>query len=203
MTNIKELLKKAVKIYDKYAQRYAQYNYHKLLQFQLNKFITLLPGKKVLDVGCGPGRDVEYFKDEGLDIIGVDISKGMVEEAKKRVDAQIKKMDLLKLKFKKNNFDGVWCVMTLNLIPKEDINLAITQMNNVLVLNGIVFISVKEGQGVQVKQDKRYDNETKVLVLYKLGELEQTLKDNGFEIINSTITKSSHTNFVEIFAKKI
>ena len=56
-----EKLKEAIRTYDKIAEIYAKYTYEKVVQFQINKFISMLRGKKILDAGCGSGRDVEYF----------------------------------------------------------------------------------------------------------------------------------------------
>jgi len=106
---MKDVLKQAVQTYNKIAKIYSDYTYNKIQQYQLTKFISMLPGKRVLDAGAGSGRDVEYFLNEGYDAIGIDISEGMLKEAKKRVPKKsvFKKMDFRKLKFKKESFDGI------------------------------------------------------------------------------------------------
>lgn len=77
--------KTAIKTYNKIAKTYSKLTFSKINQYHLNKFISMLPKKaKVLDAGCGPGRDVQYFKDYGIDIIGIDAAEKMIEEAKKK-----------------------------------------------------------------------------------------------------------------------
>ena len=116
--NIEEKIKKAIETYNKYASIYAEHTKNKLLQFQLAKFVSMLPKKgKVLDAGCGPGRDTAYLQEDGLDVVAVDISEGMIEEAKKN-DVKAIKGDLLNI-ISNEEFDGIWCMATLADIPKS------------------------------------------------------------------------------------
>lgn len=74
-----------------------------------------LPEKKdanILDVGCGPGFFAAILGSQGYHVTGVDISKGMVKEAKERVeklgiDADFKVMDSHKLNFSDESFDVI------------------------------------------------------------------------------------------------
>lgn len=194
-----------IPLYDKYARVYAENTNLKLLQFQLNKFISMLKKKaKILDVGCGCGRDAEYFKSEGFSVIGIDLSEGMLNEAKNKVkDAELIKMDMRKLDFKKNTFNGIWCVASLLEIQKNEVVQVLKEFNKVLKKEGILFISTKEGEGEQSSRKEIYGNEPKFYSFYKQTELEDLLKDNGFEIIHSIVSETDGIKWVEIFAKKI
>ena len=200
---MKDKIKEALETYNKFAKLYADYTEPKLLQFQLNKFISLLKGKKVLDVGCGAGRDIAYFKDEGLDVMGIDISDGLLEEAKKRVKANVKKMDLLNLKFKESEFDGVWCMATLADIPKKEAVKALQGINKILKKDGVFYVAVKEGKGEEFVKKPKYQDSIRFYSYYEQVELENLLKENGFSIVNSVISDDQGTEWVEIFAKKI
>ena len=198
MSNIEE----AIKSYDEIASLYADYTYPKLLQFQLNKFISLLVGKKVLDVGCGPGRDLQYFKEEGLDVTGIDISKGMLRECKRRTGIMGLQMDMRKMSFQDNAFDGIWCMSSLSDIPKEDNLKVINEFYRVLKRGGVVYIAVKEGTEMEIVKKKKYNDLPRIYIYYKRVELEELLK-RKFVILSSTTTNDQGTNWVEIFAKKI
>jgi len=201
---MKEKIKEAVKTYNKIAELYAKYNYEKLLQFQLSKFISLLPGKKVLDVGCGMGRDVEYFMEEKLDVIGIDLSKKMIDEAKKRVKkGKFKVMDFTKMSFKDETFDGVWSMAAFFHIPHENMTEVLKEMNRVLKKNGVIYVAVKEGEGEKEVVTPKYKDQPRVFVLYKQIEMEEFLKETGFSIINSTTSQEElGDRWVEIFARK-
>lgn len=197
---IKEKIKASIEIYNKFAQAYITHTSNKLLQFQLNEFISMLPKKaKVLDVGCGAGRDAEYLTEEGLDVLGIDIATQMIKEAKKK-KIKVKKKNILDLK--KGDFDGIWCMATLSDIPKSEINTVLTNFHNLLNENGIVYIAVKEGEGEKFEEKERYENQPRFYAYYKQDELEKNLAENNFKIIKSTKTNDQGVNWIEIFARK-
>jgi len=202
---MKDKIKEAVKTYNKIAELYSKYNFEKLLQFQLSKFISLLPGKKVLDVGCGMGRDVAYFMEEGLDVIGIDLSEKMIEEAKKRVKkGKFKIMDFRKVDFKDKTFDGIWSMAGFVHIAKDEMPKLLKEMNRVLKEEGIIYIAIKEGQGEKEVKAPKYKGEPRVFVLYQQLELEEFLKEAGFEVVNSDTSQEEFGDkWVEIFAKKV
>lgn len=200
---MEDKLKQAVLTYNKIAKLYAEFNKDKLMQFQLNKFISLLPKKaKVLDAGCGPGRDAEYMHEDGMDVTGIDISEGMVEEAKKRVPKiTFKVMDMRSLTFKDATFDGIWAMASLFNIPKEEIPKVLKEFKRVLKPDGIVFIAVKEGEGEKIIKKPKYNHEPIYMVFFNQQELEEFLTDAGFEIAHSITSKDENTTWIEIFAK--
>ncbi len=200
--NIKENIKKAIETYNKYASIYSEYTKNKLLQFQLASFVSMLPNKgKVLDAGSGSGRDSSYLREDGLEVVSVDISEGMIKEAGKN-GVKVIKGDLL-LMVSNEEFDGIWCMATLADIPKKDNNKLIKNFHKALKNNGILFIAVKEGEGEQLIEKERYGNSLRFYALYKEDELNNLLKENGFEIIESVVSNDEGTNWVEIFAKKV
>src|SRR3989344_5687310 len=194
--------KDAIKIYDEIASVYADYVFPKLLQFQLNKFISLLTGRKILDAGSGPGRDLIYFKEEGLDVVGIDVSKGMLRECKRRTGITCLEMDMRKMNFEVETFSGVWCMASLSDISKEDSPKAINEFHRVLKHGGVLYIAVKEGIGVGVVKKKKYNGIERTYVYYKQNELEDLLKKK-FIILNSNVSDDNGTKWIEIFAKKI
>ncbi|HLC57594.1 MAG TPA: class I SAM-dependent methyltransferase [Candidatus Nanoarchaeia archaeon] len=201
---VKEEIKEAIKAYDKIASLYASYKSEKLLQYQLNKFISLLKGKKILDAGCGTGRDVDYFNEEGVEAVGIDISKGMLEEAKKRVPGgKFIHMDFSKTKFPDNSFHGIWCMASLGDVTKDDISKVLKEFNRLLDKQGILYTAVKHGKGQEVVKKRKYNDLPRLYVYYEKAELEDFLKKAGFSIINSIVSEDEGREWLEIFAKKI
>ena len=95
----------AVKLYDKLSQVYDDYFSENA--DHLDEFLALVPkGGKILDVGCGTGKDTGYMASKGFEIIGVDLSEGMLAKAKaKYPDLDLRLEDMRKLDFPKNNFE--------------------------------------------------------------------------------------------------
>lgn len=205
MNLLKEAIKKTVETYNKFAKIYADRYHSKVLQYQLNIFVSMLSGKKILDVGCGSGRDVAYFLEEGLEPLGIDISDGLLEEAKKRVPkGNFMKMDMLSLKFDKESFDGIVALDSFLHIPKAEGKKVLANFFKILKPNGPLYLCVKEGEGESFIERKEHDNNQRFFAFYKQVELEELLKSIGFKIVEviNDDTDSEGRSWIEIFAKK-
>jgi ubiquinone/menaquinone biosynthesis C-methylase UbiE len=173
-----------------------------------NKFISMLNiNDLILDLGCGYGRDANIFCDKGFNVIGIDLSKNMIEEAKKINKAKFFVMDLRKLNFEDNYFNAIWACASFLHIQKKDILKALKESHRVLKKGGILFVSVKEGEGEILKTDFRYGKVKKFFAFYKENEIKNKLIKAGFEIIEINIKnfKNSYQpgNIINIFCKKI
>ena len=74
--------KQVIKVYNKIAPHYAnEFDSNPDAKF-LNIFIKYLNGKKILDIGCGTGKQTKFLYDHGFDVEGVDLSSGMLKIAK-------------------------------------------------------------------------------------------------------------------------
>lgn len=75
----------------------------------LKQFIKKLPEKpKVLDLGCGVGGESKRLVGLGATVIGIDNSEKSIEIAKENIpEAEFYLMDILKMKFHPNSFNGV------------------------------------------------------------------------------------------------
>ncbi len=195
--------KQAVNTYNKIAKLYADYTYTKLMQFQLTKFISLLKGKKVLDAGCGGGRDVEYFKEEGLSVLGIDISEEMIKEAKKRVSgARFEVMDFSDIKLKDSTVDGVWCMAGFLHTPRDEIVKVLKEFFRVLKKEGVVYVAVREGVGEKEIRKEKYGNEPRTYVYFSKEELVGYLEEAGFSIVEAEVNDDGGKKWVEIFGEK-
>jgi trans-aconitate methyltransferase len=67
-----------------YARRIADELRHKPLDCELlDRFATQTRGGEVCDMGCGPGHVGRYLRDAGASVFGLDLSPGMLEQARK------------------------------------------------------------------------------------------------------------------------
>jgi ubiquinone/menaquinone biosynthesis C-methylase UbiE len=74
--------------------------------------------KRILCLGCGAGEECGHLKSLGAkEVIGVDISKGLINEAKKKFPKiEFKVMDMEKLKFENSSFDLVYSSLVLHYV---------------------------------------------------------------------------------------
>lgn len=202
MSEIKKQIQQALETYGKFAKVYADYTFTKLPQFHLNKFISLLKGKRILDAGCGAGRDVQYFMDEGFTAIGIDNSLKLLSEAKSRVKGSFMHMDFRNLEFDRNNFDGIWCVASLSDVDDDDCKKTLKEFCNVLKNEGVLFASVREGHGQEIINNPRYENNPRYYNKYTKEKIEGFLKDSGFTVISCSQFKDENKSWIEVFARK-
>lgn len=88
------------------------------------ELVQATQGDTVLDVGCGNLRDISRLARQGIECVGVDLSKGMIQEGLKKIKKnKLKNVDLLigsatNLPLRKETFDKVICSEVIEHIPK-------------------------------------------------------------------------------------
>jgi len=92
--------------------------------------------ERILDVGCGIGSFEQNLP--SLNIIGLDISEEMLEEAKKRSDKAFVQGNAEKLEFKDSTFDAVFTVTTLEFL--DDYRKAVSEMARVTKPEGKILV---------------------------------------------------------------
>lgn len=192
-------LNETLNTYEKDVDRYIQKLEFPLPKKELDNFIGLLNGKKILDAGCGAGRDSKYFFDKGLDVIGIDMSKNMISAAKKRANANFLVMDIRKTDFSDEFFDGIWCCNTLLHLNKINLGTVINEFRRILKKGGILFIATKYGEG---KIAKKSEKGTKYFFLYQENYLKGIFQNQGFEIMSIKKYKQRDEDFIDIILKK-
>jgi len=94
------------------------------------RFAALLqPGSRVLDAGCGPGRDLVRLTERGHKGIGIDLNMDFARMA--RTHASTVRGDLRRLPFAPRTFDAIWASASLIHLPPEDAALALRELARV------------------------------------------------------------------------
>ena len=108
-------------------------------------FLNNIPqGGKILDLGCGSGRDTKAFIDRGYSVTAVDGSPSLCEMAKVQLGIEVECSDFNELNYKEE-FDGVWACASLLHCSRENLPNIIDKIKNALVPNGVVYMSFKYG----------------------------------------------------------
>ena len=109
-----------------------------------DKFIHALNGPKVLDFGCGSGRDAKYFLESGLQVTAVDGSEEMCRYASEFTGIQVQNMLFQDLDAQ-NQYDGIWACSSILHLPKNELHVVLSKMVDALRDDGIIYTSFKYG----------------------------------------------------------
>ena len=141
----------------------------------------LLPGCKILDLGCGSGRDSAYFSSLGFAVTAVDGS----EELCKRVQANYG-LHALCIKFEElsfvSEFDAVWACASLLHVKKADMPNVLEKVSAALKPGGVLYASFKYGSEERISNGRFFNDYTEkdldTLLTSKLSLLEYWITED-------------------------
>jgi ubiquinone/menaquinone biosynthesis C-methylase UbiE len=171
---------------EEYGRRYFHEFDHKPFDREtLDRFAERVRGQgPVCDMGCGPGEVACYLRARGVeDVLGVDISPGMVEQARKlNPGVTFHQGDMLNLEAEDNSWGGIAAFYSIIHIPRDQVVAALREMRRVLKPEGLLLLTFHVGQeGVHL--DEWWGNEVAVDFYYfEPGEMKGYLESAGLEI---------------------
>jgi SAM-dependent methyltransferase len=172
----------------------------------VEKFAKTLTGKRVVDVGCGPGHDTWHFAKLGFDATGIDLSNEMIKRAKtlRKVENPPKFIvgDMLELEeaFSENSFDGAWACASLLHIPKSKVQQVLSGLRKIVSDGGKVYIGVKKGEGEKVVAEDKYGVPMERKFTYwQEDELRSILKEAGFKVERVDTGEGGETTWLNFF----
>ncbi len=151
-----------------------------------NWFSPYIRNKKVLDIGCWSGTLEKLFKGSGADVTGIDVEESPLVDARKLfpkykfVNASVTEQ----MPFKKNSFDVVFFLMTIEHLPKGTELKSLKNINMVTKKKGLLFLSTINDRGIGNYLDPAYLMGHKH---YKMDSLAKMLNKCGFEIIEKKV----------------
>ncbi len=99
----------------------------------------------ILDLGCGPGRDLRCFKSLGHEAIGLDGSAEFAAMARDFSGCEVLHQDFLALDLPAARFDGVFANASLFHVPSQELPRMLCQLHECLKLDGVLFSSNPRG----------------------------------------------------------
>lgn len=113
--------------------------------------------QKILDVGCGSGRDSVFFANQGFEVIAIDGSKSLIELAQQtdtRIDWQCLRFDEIAKQSWQNQFTGIWACASLLHMPFDDLTKLLNDLIRCLKSDGILYASFKYGDSEREKDGR-------------------------------------------------
>lgn len=166
---------KTIRYYDENAEYYYAQTVGLDLCHLYAPFMTHIPdGGRILDAGCGSGRDSLYFKRHGYSVTAFDASKAMVRFSSELIGQAVLHLTFDEIAFEKE-FDGVWACASLLHVPRSKAAETITRLANALKGGGVLYVSLKRSSGQQVMKGRTYtfyDEASLSVLLRNIGTLE-------------------------------
>lgn len=146
-----------------------------------DRFTAHVPAHgRILDAGCGSGRDSRAFMEQGYEVVAFDASSEMCRMASELIGQQVLEMRFEDMEFE-DEFDGVWACASLLHVPYDGLPDALGRINRSLMTAGALYVSFKYGEGMKLRGERQFSDFTEETV-------RPLLEGAGFAIIESGIT---------------
>ncbi|MCX6969412.1 MAG: methyltransferase domain-containing protein [Verrucomicrobia bacterium] len=167
-------------------------------EFESRLLRTFEKSRRILDVGCGTGRDLGFLLKNGKDAFGVDASQAMLTAAQSaleadglRVDGRLLEAELPDLsRFDEGEFDGILCSAVLMHLPEDKIFDTVYALRRVLKPGGTLLVSVPCSRS-DVDPATRRDAHGRLFSDLPPAKLQLLFERVGFSVRNSEIVADS------------
>ena len=143
--------------YDRYPEVFDEKFERHMREYNLphaDAFLAALPGRRILDIGSGPGNHSAYFRDRGFEPLCGDPSEAMLRLCRmKGLRAEPMTLETFDLG---RRFDGVWANASLLHLRKSDVPAALSRIDRHLCPGGAFGCDVKEGRGEGMEANQNY-----------------------------------------------
>jgi SAM-dependent methyltransferase len=113
---------------------------------QIDAFMKKLPaGGRILDLGCGPGRDSLVFIEKGFDVMAVDGSSAMAREASSNLGIPVQVVEFSDMPWSEE-FDGIWASASLLHVPRAALGSILALVHRALKPGALFYASFKGGE---------------------------------------------------------
>lgn len=189
--------KQTVEFYNNNVKDYATKTLSIDVSHEREKFMSCLkPGAKLLDVGCGSGRDLNAFQSAGFEVVGVDGAEEMCIHARRHSGCKV-----YHSKFEDftpgQPVDGIWAMASLVHTSDKDLPELIVWMWSWLKPGGVFFTCFKDTSSAGVSEASRFFNGFTIKELKRLfGALE------GVEVLETWASDGFNTTWQNIILRK-
>lgn len=122
----------------------------------LLRHIQSRPPFKILDFGCGPGRDLRAFVERGHEVTGLEGAPALADMARAHGGCEVWQQDFLHLDLPAEQFDGVFANASLFHVPRQELPRVLRQLHATLKPGGVLFSSNPRGNNEETINGERY-----------------------------------------------
>ncbi len=145
----------------------------------------LLPSSRILDVGCGSGRDILWLMKKGFSVTGFERSPGMASLARKNSGCKVIENDFETYNFSVLSVDAVLMSGALVHLPPKRFTDTFRNITSAVKEEGLIYISLKEGYG------SKNDATGRTFYFWQEDDLKKIFDASGFSILSFSKSKSA------------
>lgn len=150
-------MNETIAYYDKNAHQFFDQTVDVDMTALYRPFLELIPhGGKILDAGCGSGRDSLYFKQHGYGVEAFDASAEMCRLASILTGQPVRQMTFDEVEWA-SEFDGIWACASLLHVGRASVSAVLERLAYATKPTGVLFISIKK-RDEEWKQGGRFFN---------------------------------------------
>ncbi|MCG2609064.1 class I SAM-dependent methyltransferase [Acinetobacter sp. SM34] len=147
---------KTIDYYNNFADAFAEATLHVDMAGLYQPFLTELPKTaRILDVGCGSGRDTLAFKNKGYEVDAIDYSEELVKRATQLTGVHVKFKSFYEVN-ELEVYDGIWACASLLHCERDRLAEVIGQLITALKPNGVLYMSFKYGDSDREKDGRAF-----------------------------------------------
>ncbi|MDM1741313.1 MULTISPECIES: class I SAM-dependent methyltransferase [Acinetobacter] len=192
---------KTIDYYNKHAEEFTASTFEVDMESLYQPFLAELPeGARILDVGCGSGRDTLAFKKKGYQVDAIDYSEELVKKASRITGIPIK----LKSFYEVDDYeayDGIWACASLLHCERTRLKEVIGKLLSALKPNGVIYMSFKYGNGDREKDGRQFTDLNEVQVKELLNQWDDVSQLKQWITIDQRPNRSE--KWLNILLKKI
>ncbi len=145
----------------------------------LSPLIRLLnPGDSILDIGCGPGRDLLWCSQRGFHAVGFEQSPNLARLAREHSGCSVIEGDFYQYDFSSLCFSALVFVGSLVHLSRKHLTAILELTCQALVPDGLILITMKEGEGISTAADGR------IFTLMSTKELKVVFAGHHLQILD-------------------
>ena len=147
---------KTIDYYNKHAEEFTTSTFEVDMKSLYQPFLAELPeGARILDVGCGSGRDTLAFKNKGYQVDAIDYSEELVKKATRLTGIPIKLKSFYEVD-DYETYDGIWACASLLHCERTRLKEVIGKLLSALKPNGVLYMSFKYGDSDREKDGRQF-----------------------------------------------
>lgn len=161
----------------------------------IDRFLESVPGKRILELGAGPGVDGALMQKRAYKVTCSDLSESMLALCAKQGLPTLR-LDLENLQLPKESYDGIYAAACFLHVPRQKLATSFERVAEALAPKGAFFLSLKQGTG------ERYDSTGRFFTYWDEEEVFPLLNKQFTIIHNYQQHEQGYEPWIKIFCEK-